>query len=141
LIDRDTYRYLQDVIRREGRSFLQYAGESFPWSTPEEQSKAVQLKQLVCEERDGAAALSRYLVKHRLTPPYLGAYPSYFTSYNYLSLDGLLPLLVEHQKRGLAGLEADLTAVNDADTHKQVEAIVAMKKRHLQALEALANTK
>jgi hypothetical protein len=140
VIDRDTYRYLQDVIRREGRSFLQYAGESFPWSTSEEKFKAAQLKQIVFEERDGAAALSRYLVKHRLTPPYLGAYPSYFTSYNYLSLDRLLPLLVEHQKLGVAGLEADLTALNDGDTRKQVEAIVAMKKRHLQVLEALANT-
>jgi hypothetical protein len=141
VIDPDTYRYLQDVIRREGRSFLQYAGESFPWSTPEEKTKAAELKQLVCEEREGAASLSRYLVKHRLTPPYLGAYPSYFTSYNYLSLDRLLPLLVEHQKQGLAGLEADLTVLKDGDSHKQVEAIVTMKKRHLKALEALVNTR
>jgi hypothetical protein len=141
VIDRSTYLLLQDVIRREGRSFLQYAAESFPWSTPEEQSKAAQLKQLVSEERESATALSRYLVKHRLTPPYLGAYPSYFTSYNYLSLDRLIPLLVEHQKHGLAGLETDLNALHDGETHQQVEAIVAMKKRHLQALEALAKSK
>jgi len=93
---------------------------------------------LVREEREGAAALSRYLVKHRLTPPYLGAYPSYFTSYNYLALDRLLPMLVEHQKRGLVQMEADLKALQDGATHKQVEDLVEMKRRHLKALEALA---
>jgi hypothetical protein len=137
VIDRDTYRNLQDVIRREGRSFLQYAGESFPWSTVAEQGTADSLQQLVREERDGAAALSRYLVKNRLTPPYLGPYPSYFTSYNYMSLDRLLPLLVLHQKRGLLDLEADLHGIQNGDTRVQVESIVATKKRHLQALEAL----
>jgi len=138
LIDRDTYLHLQNVIRREGRSFLQYAGESFPWNTYEEKEKAAQLNEIVREERDGAAALSRYLIKHRLTPPYLGAYPSYFTSYNYLSLDRLLPLLVDHQKRGLADLQADVLALHNGETRKQVEDILAMKGRHLKALEALA---
>jgi len=138
VIDRDTYLHLQNIIRREGRSFLQYAGESFPWNTPQQEGKAEEVKQLVREEREGAAALSRYLVKHRLTPPYLGAYPSYFTSYNYLALDRLLPMLVEHQKRGLVQMEADLKALQDGATHKQVEDLVEMKRRHLKALEALA---
>jgi hypothetical protein len=141
LIDRDTYLHLQNVIRREGRSFLQYAGESFPWNTLQEKGKAEQLQEIVREERDGAAALSRFLVKHRLTPPYLGAYPSYFTSYNYLSLDRLLPLLVDHQRRGLADLETDLQALQYGETRKQVEGVLAMKGRHLKVLEALANSK
>jgi hypothetical protein len=141
VIDRETYLHLQDVIRREGRSFLQYAGESFPWTTTGDHAAVEQLQQLVSEERDAAARLSRYLAKNRLTPPYLGAYPSYFTSYNYLSLDRLLPLLVDHQKRGIADLQADLSALQGAETRQQVQDILELKKRHLQLLEALATSR
>jgi hypothetical protein len=141
MIERDTYQHLQDVIRRQGRSFLQYSAESFPWNTPQEKELLGRLEQMVVEERDGAAALSRYLVKHRLTPPYLGPYPSYFTSYNYMSLDRLLPLLVVHQKRGIEDLQADLQALNhDIDTRSQVQNILTMKKRHLEELQALQAT-
>jgi hypothetical protein len=141
VIDRDTYCRLQDVIRRQARSFLQYTGESFPWSTPPEQNKAEQLKQLAAEEREGVAKLSRYLTKQHLTPPYLGPYPAYFTSYNYLSLDRVVPLIVQHQTRELADLETDLKELPDGSTRKQVEEIVSLKRRHLQALQSLANSK
>jgi hypothetical protein len=137
VIDRQTYLRLQDIIRREGRSFLQYAGESFPWATLPEQEAVAKLQQLVVEERESAAALARYLAKNRLTPPYLGAYPSYFTSYNFLALPRLLVLLVGHQKRGLEELQRDVTTFN-GETRHQVEHLLEMKKRHLQELEKLA---
>jgi hypothetical protein len=137
-MDRMTYLHLQDIIRREGRSFLQYSGESFPWNVPEDGAVLAQIRQLVDEEREGAAALSRYLAKNHLTPPYLGAYPSYFTSYNYMSLDRLVPLLVQHQIRGVTDLETDVNAIEDEPTRHQVNGILEMKKRHLRELEALA---
>jgi hypothetical protein len=135
LIDREAYGLLQDVIRREGRSFLQYSGESFPWTTAKEQETMGKLKCLVSEEREGAAALSRFLVKHRLTPPYLGPYPSYFTSYNYLSLDKLLPLLIVHQLKSIEALTSDLAQLKDGESRPPVQQALAMKKRHLKALE------
>jgi hypothetical protein len=141
VIDRDAYLLLQDVIRREGRSFLQYAGESFPWSTAEDRETVAKVRALISEEREATAALSRYLARNRLTPPYLGAYPSYFTSYNYMSVDRLVPLLVDHQRNGVAALEADLKALKDGDSRKQVQQVVELKKRHLDALEALAGMK
>jgi hypothetical protein len=137
LIDGAAYVLLQDVIRREGRSFLQYAGESFPWTTVKEKESVVRLKTLVAEERAGAASLSRLLSRNRLTPPYLGPYPSYFTSYNYLSMDKLLPLLVVHQKRSIQALEKDLSELQDGAARKEVQQALAMKNRHLGALEAL----
>jgi hypothetical protein len=138
LIDRQAYLLLQDVIRREGRSFLQYAGESFPWSAAKDKNLVERVRRLVAEERDGAARLSRFLAKNHLTPPYLGAYPAYFTSYNYLSVDKLLPLLVVHQKRSICDLEKDLAALQDGEARKQVQEALALKKRHLKALEELA---
>ena len=138
MIDRHTYLLLQDVIRREGRSFLQYAGESFPWSTSRDGAALDAIRKLIQEEQDGTAVLSRYLHKNHLTPPYLGAYPSYFTSYNYLSLDRLVPLLIDHQKSHIAALEDDLSGIPDGEARKQVQQLVEMKKRHLKELEALA---
>jgi hypothetical protein len=137
VIDRQTYLRLQDIIRREGRSFLQYSGESFPWATAPEQDTVAKLQALIGEERDAAGGLARYLAKNRLTPPYLGAYPSYFTSYNFLALHRLLPLLVQHQKHGVDELQRDVTALN-GETRHQVERLLEMKKRHLQELETLA---
>ena len=117
---------------------MQYTGESFPWTTSRDGATLEALHALVREERDGAAALSRFLQKNRLTPPYLGAYPSYFTSYNYLSLDRLVPLLIDHQKSHIAALEDDLSGIPDGEARKQVQQLVEMKKRHLKELEALA---
>ena len=140
MIDGQAYELLQDVIRREGRSFLQYAGESFPWSTDKDRAAVDRLMALVKEEREGAACLSRFLFKHRLTPPYLGPYPSYFTSYNYLSLDKLLPLLVLHQNRSIEALQRDLAELRDGEARKQVQQALALKQRHLKMLEELAAT-
>jgi hypothetical protein len=136
LIDRQTYLRLQEIIRREGRSFLQYAGESFPWTTVPEQETAARLQQLVVEERDGAAALAKFLAKNRLTPPYLGAFPSYFTSYNFLAMTRLVPLLIEHQKNGVAQLERDVAGLN-GEARQQVEKLLVTKKQHCEALEKM----
>jgi hypothetical protein len=138
LIDGQAYELLQDVIRREGRSFLQYTGESFPWATEKDRAVVDRLMSLVHEEREGAACLLRFLVKHRLTPPYLGPYPPYFTSYNYLSLDKLLPLLVLHQNRSIEALQRDLAELHDGEARKQVQQALALKQRHLKMLEELA---
>jgi hypothetical protein len=137
VIDRPTYLRLQEIIRREGRSLLQYSGESFPWTSVSDRDVVAKVQQLTDEERETLAVLARYLAKNRLAPPYLGAYPSYFTSYNFLALHRLLPLLIEHQKRGVEELQRDAAALN-GETRQQVEPILEMKKRHLQTLEDLA---
>jgi hypothetical protein len=137
VIDHDSYVLLQDIIRREGRSFLQYAGESFPWNTPDQQHVVDQIQTMVLEERADAGALARYLVKHHLTPPYLGPYPSYFTSYNFMSLDRLVALLIVHQKRDLAGIERDMLLLPPGVRDALLQNVLVTKKRHLQILESL----
>jgi hypothetical protein len=129
---------LQNLIRREGRSFLQYVGEAFPWATREERGGLATLAQLIREEREAIAALSRFLVKHRVTPPYLGAYPTRFTTINFVALDHLLPLLVEHQQRSIADLERDLAQITEPHVKEEVQKILEMKRRHLETLKTLA---
>src|SRR5262249_34101012 len=129
-VNAQTHALLQDVIRREGRSLLQYVSESFPWTTPEERAALAARDTLVREERDAAAALARFLVKRRLTPPYLGAYPMSFTTINYVSLDHLLPLLVEHQRRGITAVEQDVAQLDDREARAQVQSVLDMNRRH-----------
>jgi hypothetical protein len=131
-------RLLQQIVRRESRSLLQYVTESFPWTTPEEREALPEFQRLAAEERDGAAALGRYLANCRQLVPYLGAFPMEFTSINYVSLEHLFPLLAEHAKQSLDRLDRDLMDIQDVEARCLVQNIVDTKRRHLQTLEALA---
>jgi rubrerythrin len=136
--DARTAAILQDVLRREGRSLLQYVSEAFPWATAEERAALAALQKLIDEERRAAAELGRFLTRRRVALPYLGAYPMEFTTTNYVSLDHLLPLLIGQQKKAVARLEQDLAALADADARTQLERLLTMKRQHLKELESLA---
>lgn len=131
---------LAEIIRREGRSLLQYISEAFPWTTANEQNALNQLQMLIAEERDAVAGLSNFLAKRRIAPPYLGAYPMTFTNINYASLEYILPRLVTYQRQAVARLEQDLRQIVDPAAREQVEKILAMKRDHLLKLEELARS-
>ena len=138
MIDAAGQALLQDIVRRESRSLLQYISEAFPWTTREERAALATLQGMIDEERRNAAALGQFLVRRKIGVPYLGPYPVSFTSMNYLSLDYLLPRLVEYQHRAIRQLQADLRTLSDMDATEQVERILNAKRRHLQILEGLA---
>jgi hypothetical protein len=138
VIDPQTETLLQDIVRRESRSLLLYVGEAFPWTTTRGGPTLDRLKQLVHQEADAVAALGRYLVRRRVTPPALGAFPTGFTTYNFVALDFLLPRLAEQQRVDTAALERDLAAVGDPEARAQVQALLETKRLDLAGLEALA---
>ncbi len=138
MIDAATQAVLQDIVRRESRSLLQYVRDAFPWTSAREQEALAQLQTLIEEELKSTAELSHFLTRHRSGPPYLGPYPMSFANINYVSLDHLLPLLVENERRAIADRERDLSRITDPAASAQVERIISMKQRHLKALEALA---
>ncbi len=129
---------LQAILRRESRSLLQYVREAYPWAKSGEQKTLSELDRLIDEEANSTAALARFLLRHHVRLPYLGAYPSHFTNVNYVGLDFLLPRLVEHQRGAIAALERDLAKLSDEDSRQQVQPILEMKRRHLKRLEELA---
>jgi hypothetical protein len=137
VIDAQTYSRLQNIIRREGRSLLQYAVESFPWTNNRADARPAVLQQAAQDEAEAAAELARLLVRHRLTPPWLGAYPMAFTSFNYLALDRLVPLLVQYQLRDIAELEADLKQFDDEEVRDLVRGLLNVKQANLKKLEGL----
>lgn len=140
-MDAATQALLQNLIRRESRSLLQYVHESYPWTTPAAQSVLAQVEQMVAERRSALAALARMLTKRHVPPPFLGPYPMNFTNVNFVTLDYLLPLLVAQEQRNLAALEKDLERIGDAEIHAEVQGMVEMNRRHLHELTEMASHK
>jgi hypothetical protein len=132
---------LQQIVRREGRSFLQYIGQAFPWAPPGQEAEVGALKTLAEEEQEELTGLVRFMATNRVTPPYLGAYPTAFTSMNFTSLDFLLPVLLDAQREGVKQLEADTSGLKDLDARGEVAALLDIKKRHLDELASLADSK
>jgi hypothetical protein len=137
VIDARTVALVQDVFRHEGRSFLQYVRDAYPWTTPAGHELLGRLQQIIDEERDGAAALSDFLRRNRETPGYLGPYPMSYTRMNFVALDRLLPLLVEEQRRGVARLESGLNGAQ-GEARNEIQSVLERKRRHLATLESLA---
>ena len=137
MIDSHTQIVLQDILRRESRSVLRYVSEAFPWINSTEEKSLAALQRLIAAERDAVVRLGQFLVRHRVTLPFLPSYPASFTTINFLALDYVLPLLVEHERHSIADLERDLTALKDQFARAEVEKLLAVKQRHLPELEAL----
>jgi hypothetical protein len=139
-MDDRSAQVVQAAIRRGGRSLLQYTGDSVPWTAPEDEPTLARLRQLIDEDQKAATLLGKLLRRQRQPVPYLGAYPEHFTTMNYLSLDRLLPLLVEDQRQNVAALEADLGAATDPEARTALREYLALKSRHLAAIEELHKT-
>jgi hypothetical protein len=138
MLDSQTQNQLQELLQRESRSFLQYVRDSFPWITSEEKPALAQLQTLIEEERRATAALAKFLTRQRIPLPYLGSYPVTFTTLNFISLDHLLPILADSERRAITDLESDLASFADPECCHEVQKLLDLKRRHLKALETLA---
>ena len=133
-----SYSLLEDIARRENRSLLQYVRDAYPRITPDEREVLAQVRMMIEEEQQGVGELVRFLYSHHRPPPYLGSYPTSFTSLSFVSLDHLLPLLARHERQELARLQREVELLTDPEAKALVEKIIANKRRHLEALQSLA---
>jgi len=140
-MDPTTHSYLQTLIRQEGRSMLQYVGESFPWTTLENESLLGDLRVLIDDEKHVVEDLTKFLLSHRGRPAFLGAYPMSFTNINFISLDHLLPRLVSFQKSRIADIETHEKLILDEPSRAKVLEVLEMKRQHLSQLEKLVARK
>jgi hypothetical protein len=131
--DRDN-EVIQHILRRESRSFLQYIGDTFPWPTRDGEEVEEQLRPLIEEERDAVAELGRFLARRRVPLPYVGPYPTPFTTSNFVSLHHLRPRLLAEERRAIAALEQDMAALRDPEARGLVQKLLDTKRHHLQAL-------
>ena len=137
MIEAPTQAVLQDVLRREGLSLLQYIRDAFPWTTVEEQEAWSLLRRAVDEDTQGLTELAQFLARRRVPLPYIGMFPVDFTSINFVSLDFVAPLLLNEQRREVAALEADLARLGDAEARAELQRLLDLKRRHLTVLEGL----
>src|SRR5205823_14699403 len=85
---------LQECVRRESRSLLQYAREVPLWVGRADRPVLAKLKAFAASEQAATDALGQYLQKRKAGLPSLGPYPSSFTTVNDAALNYLLPRLV-----------------------------------------------
>lgn len=126
---------LQDLFRRENRSFLQYVAQATPWASDADRPLADKVRQLAAEELEALTKFAEWMESRHIGLPYLGAFPSGFTNFNFVDIRKLLKPLAAEQRKELADLEADLQAPADEDVRKQIESLIRINRDHLAALE------
>jgi hypothetical protein len=129
---------LQEIVRRERASLLQYVPEAFPWAKTGEEAALAKLLGMVAKERDTVAGLVKWLQRRFIPIPPTNSFPFSYTSLNFCSVDFLVPQLVKQQRENIAALERDKQRIGDADIRAQVQAFIDLKTRHLEALEEFA---
>jgi hypothetical protein len=129
---------LQDIVRRERQSLLQYVPEAYPWAKPGDEAALAKLLKMVEAEQGAAARLAKWLERRHMPVPPTNSFPFSFTTLNFVSVDFLIPRLVEEQRQNIAALEKDKQRIGDADVRQQVQAFIDLKSRHLQTLEEFA---
>jgi hypothetical protein len=140
MIDARTQALLQDIVRRAGRSMLQYIGASYPWAADGEASLLTQVQAVIAEEEQAVEGLAGFLRKNRIGIPYLGSYPENFTNLNYVSLAYLMPRLLDWQQGWVGILERDAALIADAEAKAEVGKLITVARRHLEELEKIAAT-
>ncbi len=113
MIDPHAQSLLQDILRRESRSVLLYVAEAYPWANAAEEKSLAALRQLIDVEGRAVTELGQFLVRQRITLPFLPSYPAHFTTINFLALDYVLPRLADYERQSIADLERDLAALKD----------------------------
>ena len=140
MIDPSEVAVLQEQIRRTGRSLLQYTTESFPWThNAKERDILRQIHLMAKAEEAQSRLIARFLIKHRQSPPYLGAYPMHFTTMNFLAIPRLLDLIIDHQQKDIEDIVMAAPQVRDAEAKELLDRLVEIKTAHLNTLKELKN--
>jgi hypothetical protein len=138
MIDARTQALLQDLVRRASRSMLQYVGEAYPWIPDTDGELKANVQAVIDEEEMAVEGLATFLRKKRIPIGYLGSYQQNFTNLNYVSLDYLMPRLLDWQRNWTVVLERDAALIADPEAKGEVAKLVAVAHRHLHELEKLA---
>jgi hypothetical protein len=130
---------LSEIFRRESRGLLYYVPEAMPWTPSEEKAACDQLALMIDKERKALAALVQLLQRRRIPLPYVGSLPDY-TGVNFCTLDHLLRLLVEQERKNSAALEGDLGQLTDPEEMAVAGHLLEVKRRHVEELERILHT-
>ena len=137
MIDAVAQARIQELFRRENRSFLQYICESTPWSSDGDRGLLDEVRLLAAEEMTALEHLARWMDANRIPIPYLGAYPIQYTSSNFVDIRKLLQPLVLEQRKEVADLEKTAKIPMDEKARNQIEKLAALNRKHLENFEMM----
>jgi hypothetical protein len=138
VIDAHTQTLMTELFRRESRSLLQYLAEAFPWVPAEKQGAVAHLKQMAEAEAEELGKVARFLRRHRIPLPYLGAFPEEFTPMGFIGLDYAVHRLVPWERAAVAELEKELGEVKNEEAQHLIRGLLRVKQNHLKDLEGVA---
>jgi hypothetical protein len=130
---------VQEIVERQRRTLLQFVADVYPWAGISEEPALAVLRKVIDEDQRAAIKLATLLERHHFAVPVPGPFPLSFAALFFVSLDFLLPHLIEHQKQDIAQLERDLSRIESRDTRAIVESLLETKRRHLTVLQQLAS--
>jgi hypothetical protein len=138
MTDLGTVPILFEHLRRTGRSLLHYAGESYPWVRDAAGlGTLTAIQHMIGEEQQASAVIIKHLYRNHIAPPHLGTYPMEFTNFNFLAVNRMLDLAIQHQEQDVTALATDLRKVHDTESHRLLQHLFEVKARHLETLRKL----
>jgi hypothetical protein len=137
-MDQAPLHELHELIRSESRSMLQYVSESFPWAPDSDRGTRDAIVHFAKTEAVALGRILRRLAKSHISMTQLGAYPLNYTTMNFVSVEYLLPRLVADQRARIHNMERIHASLPEGEPKQLVAALLAVKKRHLEQLQAFA---
>lgn len=129
---------LTRLLHREEYSLANYLMYARPWVPPGREHAWEEVRRIAGAQLANAVRIGRLLIE-RYGYADSKYFPVAFTRYNDLSLDYLVPRLVEHQQSLLADVEQALGELGrDEEARRVVRTVLDGERKHLDALLALA---
>jgi len=140
MIDETAQKPMQGIFRQANRTFLQYVSQATPWFRDRDKALVDKINQLAAEEVEGLTKLAQWMDSHGISLPYLGAFPSSFTNFNFVDIRKLLEPLIAEQQREFAKLEKEGKLLPDPDARRAVEELAQLNRKHLGTMEELSRS-
>jgi len=132
-----TYHALNRLLTILYRSLPTYLTYASPWTHGGDEKALATLRHIVEDQKQLAARVAQQILN--IGPTEIGEYPIEFLDTHDLSLDYLLKLLVQYQKKDVAAIErcvADLAG--DRHAAALAEEALGAARGHLESLEELS---
>lgn len=128
---------LNDLVVEIGRSFLQYVGETWPWTLTQDDDRREILSGLVKQQSESVARLVA-LLDHFGHSIEFGSFPTEYTDKQFLSLGYLQKLMDENQKSILKLIRETRDSIECEDLIAHLDKILDSEVQVLGSLEGLA---
>ena len=130
---------LIEAYRRERLSVLPYVRQAVPYAGPADRPLLDRVRELADAEAAALDGFVEFLDSHRVLVPYVGAFPTAFTNYNFIAIRKLIPELIVDERRGLEALQTDIAALPDGEPRARLVKLADEKRMHLTELEKLVD--